>query len=114
MSINQVLTVNLVLPKSGKGGGETVGFTRLLFGLTALALERLDAAQEIHCPDALRESAPPCPAGVPADPFDGQLWHFGQADTSFQLHGIGPNFTEAPREEGDLALAVVGSAQVSL
>ena len=114
MSTNQLLTVNLVLPAAGKSGGETASFTRLLLGLTALALERFDAAREHNCQEAPREYVFPCPATAPVDPFDGQLLRFCEADDGYQLHGIGPDLTEAPREKGDLALAVGGSPQTSL
>jgi hypothetical protein len=95
-------SVNLVLPAAGNSGEEAVSFTRLLFGLTALALERFDAARENHCQDAPGESVPPCLAGVPVDPFGGQLLRSCQADDGYQLHSAGHNATATLVAERDL------------
>ena len=54
------LPVNLVLSAAGNSGEETASFTRLLVSLTALALERFDAAREHNCQKSLREYVSPC------------------------------------------------------
>jgi hypothetical protein len=113
MSTNKLLTVNLVLPAAGNSGEEAVNFTRLLFGLTALALNRFGAAREHHCQNTLRESVPPRLAGVPLDPFDGQLLRFCKADDGYQLQRIRADLRDDPSGKGDLVTPVVGSPQVS-
>jgi hypothetical protein len=110
----EFLTVNIVMPAMGDTAEGTASFARLLFGLTALALERFGAVTENHCQDALREYVPSSRPGTPVDPFDGQLLRFCGADGGYQFHSIGPDLTEAPGGKGDLALTVVGSAQGSL
>ena len=102
MSTNPWLTVNLVLPAASNSGEEAISFTRLLFGLTALALERFDAAQANHCQDAPGESVPPCLAGVPVDPFGGRLLGSCQADDGYQLHSASHNAMATPVAERDL------------
>ena len=102
MSTNQLLTANLVMPAAGNSGEEAVSFTRLLFGLTALALERFDAVPENPCQDVLPESVPSALAGVPVDPFDGQLLHFRPTDTDYQFHSAGHHVTPTPVGERDL------------
>jgi len=109
MSTNPLLTVNLVLPAVAKSGEEAAGFTRLLFGLTALALERFDAAREKHCHDAPRESVLPCLAEVPADPFDGQLLRFHEADGGYHLHSAGHHATATPVSKCHPGIQVVNS-----
>ena len=99
----EFLTVNMVMPAMGDTAKETASFARLLFGLTALALERFGAAQENHSPDALRGLVPPCPADAPVDPFDGQLLCFCQADTGCQRSGICPTLAGVPSGKDDLA-----------
>jgi len=110
MSTNPLLTVNLGLPAVAKSGEETDSFARLLFGLTALALERFDAARENHCQEAPRKSVPPCPAGVLGDPFDGHLLRISPADNCYRPRGIGPEPKEAPGRNGDLELTAGGSS----
>ena len=89
MSTNQLLTVNLVLPAEGNSGGDTTSFARLLFGLTALALDRFGAVPENHCQGVLPESTPSGLAGVPVDPFDGQLLRFCEASGGYEFHSPG-------------------------
>ena len=111
MATNQLLTVNLVLPADGNSANKSASFTRLLFDLTALALERFGAAPADHRQDALRESVSTCLAGVRVDPFDGQLLRFSRADTGYQLHGIGPELAEAPSGNDNPALTVITPLQ---
>jgi hypothetical protein len=106
MSTSQLLTVNLVLPAAGGSGEEAVSFTRLLFGLAALALKQFGAAQPNDCPDSMRESFHPWLAGVPADPFDGQLLRFRQVEAGYQLHSAGHH---PPVGERDLGSQVIDS-----
>ena len=110
---NQCLTVNIVMPATGDTAEGTASFARLLFGLTALALERFGVARQNLRPDVLRESVPSCLAGVPADPFGGQLLRFREADGGYQFHSLGPDLTGAPGGKGDLAPTVLGSPEVS-
>jgi hypothetical protein len=109
MSTNQLLTVNLVLPTAGNSGEEAVSFTRLLFGLTALALERFGAARENLSRDALPQSLSPCLAGVPVDPFDGQLLRLRQADSGYQFHIASRHATATSVGERNLKFQVVES-----
>jgi hypothetical protein len=63
------LTVNMVMPAVGDSAKEDASFMGLLLELSALALERLSAAQENDDPDALREPVPSRLAGIPVDPI---------------------------------------------
>lgn len=109
----EFLTVNMVMPAVDETAKETASFGRLLFALAALALERFGAAPENCCPDALHAFVPSSLAGMPADPFDGQLLRFRKADSGYQFHSIVPDLGKAPGGKRDLALPIVGSPRFS-
>jgi hypothetical protein len=100
------LTVNIVVPGSRDAADGAAGFARLLFGLTALALERFGAVPENHSPDVLRELRPSGPTGVGVDPFDGQLLCVRKMDSGYQVQSLGIDPTEAPGGQDCLALHV--------
>ena len=91
-----LLTVNLVMPATGDTAEGTASFAGLLFGLTALVLERFGAAPQNHYSDELRELVPSCLAGIPVDPFDGQLLRFRKADSGYQFHSTSHDATATP------------------
>jgi hypothetical protein len=109
----EFLTVNMVMPAVDDTAKEAASFARLLFGLTALALERFDATQGNHVPDASRKLEASCSTDLPVDPFDGRLLRFHRAENGYELRSTGPDLSEAPGGKSDLALTVVGSPQVS-
>jgi hypothetical protein len=88
------LTVNMVMPAAGDTAEGSASFGRLLLTLSALALGRFCAAGEKHSPDAVRVLLTSRLAGVPADPFDGQLLRFRQADTGYRLHSVEPELKD--------------------
>ena len=123
----QFLTVNMVMPTAGDSAKQGASFARLLFGLTALALERFGAVPENERKDAaperqrkrdgllslsLPESMSSCLAGIPVDPFDGQLLRFRQTDAGYQLHSAGHYATAAQVGERDPGLQVVDSTLI--
>lgn len=108
----EFLTVNMVMPAADDTAEGAAGFAHLLLSLAALALARFGAAPENHHTEALRELGPSSLPEVPADPFDGQLLRFRQANSGYQFHSIRPDLTDAPDAKGDPALTIVSSPEV--
>lgn len=109
----EFLTVNMVLPATGDTVEGSASFGRLLLALSTLALERFGKARENLCPDTLREFAPSCLTGAPADPFDGRLLRCCEEGNGYPFHSIGSDLMEGLGGKGDLALTFTGWPQVS-
>jgi len=90
----RLLTANIVMQATGETAEGSANFGHLLLTLSTLALARFGAAPEIRCQDALPKGAPSGLVGTPADPFDGQLLRFHQADSGIQLRSIGPDLKD--------------------
>jgi hypothetical protein len=105
----EFLTVNMLMPAAGDSAQEGASFAQLFVDLAARALERFGARRGNHWHEALGESAIGCPAGLPADPFDGQLLRFCEVDGGYQLHSDSHHATATQVGERDLGFEVVNS-----
>jgi hypothetical protein len=85
----EFLTVNMVMPAMGETAEGSANFARLLFGLTALALERFGATERNHAPEDPLMSEASRSTELPVNPFDGQILRFRKADSGCQFHSIG-------------------------
>jgi hypothetical protein len=108
---SQLLTAKIVMPAVGDNANDGTSLARLLVGLTVLALERFGAARENQCQAATEESLPCCLAGVPVDPFDGQLLRCRNTDSGYEFHSIHSEERDDSGWKSDLARTVVTPAE---